>query len=98
MLEIFFCLAGAFIFIELELPTEEAAHEEKKLKSKEVESAVDYLKTLFWNYANDKEHYNYTRETFRAQVRLRETNFPAFLTHPIHLLFFVSRFTMTWTR
>ena len=61
--------AGAVIFIELELPTETAAHEEKKLKSKEVDSAVEYLKTIFWHYANDKENYNFTRETFRDQVK-----------------------------
>ena len=38
----------------------------KMEKSKEVDEAVDYLSSTFWNYATDEYRYNYSIEEFRA--------------------------------
>ena len=57
---------GAFLFMWIELPKEELMRALKMEKSKEVEEAVDYLSSTFWNYATDEYRYNYTIEEFRA--------------------------------
>lgn len=59
---------GAWAFIELELPREESEHKLKKEKNVDVENAVNYLKTIFWHYANNKQKYNYTRDQFSETV------------------------------
>ena len=50
----------------IELPKEELMKGLKMEKSKEVDEAVDYLSSTFWNYATDEYRYNYTIDEFRA--------------------------------
>ena len=58
--------SGAFLFMWIELPKEELMKALKMEKSKEVDEAVDYLSSTFWNYATDEYRYNYTIDEFRA--------------------------------
>ena len=62
-------LLGAWAFIELEYPREESQHKLKKEKNVDVDKAVAYLKTIFWQYANNQNKYNYTRDQFKEVVR-----------------------------
>ena len=57
---------GAFLFMWIELPKEELMKALKMEKSKEVDEAVDYLSSTFWNYATDEYRYNYSIDEFRA--------------------------------
>ena len=52
----------------LEKENEDEAYALKLKKSKDVDEAVKYLKSIFWQYANNKEKYNYTRNEFRDVV------------------------------
>lgn len=61
-------LAGAWVFQYLELPMEEDKYQLKLEKNKDVDNAVDYLKTIFWQYANNQQKYNYSRNEFRETV------------------------------
>ncbi|TRY67796.1 hypothetical protein TCAL_15883 [Tigriopus californicus] len=64
---ILYGVIGAMIFIEIERPAEVSRHELKISKTKEVVTAVNYLKKIFWQYANN-EKYNFSRTDFREQV------------------------------
>ena len=64
----FACVQGAYAFIVLEKENEDEAYALKLKKSKDVDEAVKYLKSIFWQYANNKEKYNYTRNEFRDVV------------------------------
>lgn len=64
---ILYGVIGALIFIEIEHPAEVSRHELKISKTREVVTAVDYLKKIFWQYANN-EKYNFSRTDFREQV------------------------------
>ena len=59
---------GALVFIYLELPDEEEKKKLKLEKNIDVDNAVNYLKTIFWQYANNEKKYNYTRDEFRQTV------------------------------
>jgi len=65
---ILYAVAGAWVFIVLERPDEEKRHEEKILKNKDVDNAINYLKTIFWHYANNEQRYNYSQEVFKETV------------------------------
>lgn len=56
------------MYIEIEKPHEIDLHNQKIEKSKEVDAAIDYLKKIFWHYANNEDRYNYTQTQFRDQV------------------------------
>ena len=58
------------MFQYFELPTEEEKFKLKLEKNKDVDNAVNYLKTIFWQYANNKNKYNYTRNDFRQVVSI----------------------------
>lgn len=67
----FLCISfgalGAWVFLKLELPYEELQHEIKKEKSKDVDKAIEYLKSIFWHYATN-ERYNFSQPEFRDAV------------------------------
>jgi len=52
----------------LERPHEEDLHDEKIKRNKDVDDAINYLKKIFWHYANNERKYNYTQDEFRKQV------------------------------
>ncbi len=62
-------LPGALVFVEIEKPHEDDLYQEKLDKSKEVDAAIDYLKKIFWHYANNEARYNYTQEQFSERVK-----------------------------
>ena len=43
-------LAGAWAFIQLELPAEEQRYALKKVRAADVEDAYNYMSSLFWHY------------------------------------------------
>ena len=56
------------MFVYLELPMEEENYKLKLEKNKDVDNAVEYLKSIFWQYANNEQKYNYSRNEFRQVV------------------------------
>ncbi|CAB4062937.1 unnamed protein product [Lepeophtheirus salmonis] len=64
-----YAVLGAWIFMKIELPEEEKLHELKKNKSKNVDSAISYLKRIWWEYANNIDAYNYSRKGYEEAVR-----------------------------
>ena len=63
-----FFAAGAYMFIWLEKPNEEKQRNLKVEKTAEVNDAVAYLKTTFWQYATNEDRFNYTKEEFFEAV------------------------------
>lgn len=60
-----FSVTGALIFIEIERPEENDRVQLKQNKTQEVQTAIQYLKSTFWRYANSKDNDN---EKFREIV------------------------------
>jgi hypothetical protein len=74
--------SGAYILIYLELPNEKSQFELKLNKTVDVENDIEFLKKLFWMYANDENRYNMTTTEYQNQVYICES-----LKIMFHLLF-----------
>ena len=61
------CISGAYILILLELPLEEEMKVGKQSKTKDVDDAVDYLKSIFWIYANN-QRFNFSRAEYHDKA------------------------------
>jgi hypothetical protein len=59
--------SGAYIYILFELPVEESQRQLKLNKTQDVNDAAVYLRTIFWDYANNPK-YNLTPDDFEAKV------------------------------
>lgn len=68
VLVIGYCVGGALVFMELEREREDAEEVAKAASTVDVNSAITYLKTAFWQYGTNENKYNYTREQFKQSV------------------------------
>jgi hypothetical protein len=59
---------GAYILIYLELPNEKSRFELKLNKTVDVENDIEFLKKLFWIYANNEHRYKMTTTDNQNQV------------------------------
>ena len=61
-------IPGAYLLIMLELPNEEDLRIAKLNKTQDVEDSVEYLKSIFWIYANN-QRFNLSKEAYTDQVK-----------------------------
>ena len=52
----------------LELPNEEDLRIGKQNKTQDVDDSVEYLKSIFWIYANN-QRFNLSKEAYKDQVK-----------------------------
>ena len=61
-------IPGAYLLIMLELPNEEDLRIGKQNKTQDVDDSVEYLKSIFWIYANN-QRFNFSKEAYKDQVK-----------------------------
>ena len=61
-------IPGAYLLIMLELPNEEDLRIGKQNKTQDVDDSVEYLKSIFWIYANN-QRFNFSKEAYTDQVK-----------------------------
>ena len=61
-------IPGAYLLIMLELPNEEDLRIGKLNKTQDVDDSIEYLKSIFWIYANN-QRFNLSKEGYKDQVK-----------------------------